>query len=208
MSKLAVTKTGDPMRALHILKLATPALALLLAGCLSFGPKVPDTMLRLTPVRTAAAGAGASGQLGQAIVVLDPETDQRLAVQRVPVQIDDSNIAYVKELMWVDKPARLFRGLLAETLRARGGRLVFEGTDAEGASSQRVYGRILDMGYDARTSSVVVRFDAVREGANGAVVTRRFESIVPGIAPEAEFIGPALNQAANNVAGQVADWVG
>jgi len=53
-----------------------------------------------------------------------------------------------------------------------------------------------------------VRFDAMRSQGSGAVETRRFEAQVPGIQPKAEFIGPALNRAANDVARQVADWVG
>ena len=37
--------------------------------------------------------------------------------------------------------------------------------------------------------------------------TRRFEARVPVAAPETAFVGPALNEAANDVAGQVADWL-
>ena len=49
---------------------------------------------------------------------------------------------------------------------------------------------------------------AVLQGAGGQVRSQRFESRVPGVAPEAEAVGPALNEAANAVAGQVAAWVG
>ena len=38
--------------------------------------------------------------------------------------------------------------------------------------------------------------------------TRRFEAGIPGIAADRESVGPALNRAANDVAVQVADWVG
>lgn len=177
-----------------------------LTGCVSLGPKVPDTLLNLTAERTAAAGTTASGTYAGAIVVLEPEADQRLAVTRVPVQIDDANVAYIKGAMWVERPARLFQRLLAETLRAKGSRLVVE-TDP-GPGGQRLSGRLLDMGYDARTQSAVVRYDAVRELPGGKIETRRFESVVPGIEAEGPAVGPALNRAANDVAGQVADWVG
>lgn len=177
-----------------------------LAGCVSLGPKVPDTLLALTPASMVAAGTGASGTFGTALVVLEPAAEARLAVTRVPVQIDDANVAYLKKTMWVERPSRLFQRLVAETIRAKGNRLVIE--NDPGASGMHLSGRLLDMGYDARTRMAVVRFDAVKEGGNGKVETRRFESTVPVEDAEAKYVGPALNQAANAVAQQVADWVG
>ncbi|MCX7284066.1 MAG: ABC transporter, partial [Novosphingobium sp.] len=76
-----------------------------------------------------------------------------------------------------------------------------------GASRQHLSGRLLDMGYDARNRMAVVRFDAVKE-AGGRIETKRFESTVAVAAAEASYVGPALNEAANAVAKQVADWVG
>lgn len=198
------------MRAYPVLTAAAPLLLLSLAlsGCLGLGGKVPPTLFNLTPAHAVPAGTTASGKLSDAIVVLDPETDRRLGVQRVPVQVDDSNVAYLKSALWVERPARLMRALIAETLRAKGNRLVFEGVDTEASGRMRLYGRLVDMGYDARSQSVVVRFDAVRETPGGVVATKRFESIVPGISDKPAAVGPALNQAANAVADQVADWVG
>lgn len=183
--------------------------SLALTGCISFGGKPPPTLYSLTPASTAPVGINMSGRLSDAIVVMDPETDQRLAVLRVPVQVDDSNVAYLKGAQWIARPARLFRGLLAETLRAKGSRLVMEGDETEAQGRLRLSGRLRDMGYDARNQSVVVRFDAMKQaGAGGAVEIKRFEAVEPGIGPKPELVGPALNRAANAVAAQVADWVG
>ena len=176
-----------------------------LSGCVSLGPKVPETLLALTPTAAPPAGSGTSGTLANALVVMEPSAEARLAVTRVPVQIDDANVAYLQKTMWVERPSRLFQRLLAETIRARGTRLVIEGDPSAGAS--HLSGRLLDMGYDARTRSAVVRYDAVRE-AGGKVETKRFESVVPVTEAEAKYVGPALNEAANAVAKQVADWVG
>ena len=183
------------------------ALMLALSGCLSLGDKPPPTLLTLTPAMPIPAGTVTSGDPRSAIMVMEPETDQRLAVVRVPVQIDDTNVAYIKGAAWVERPARLFRALLAETLRGKTNSLVLEDTQAAASVGVRLSGRLIDLGYDARTSSVVVRYEAIRSGPAGAVVTKRFESVVPGIAAKPEFIGPALNRAANDVAGQVAAWV-
>ena len=188
--------------------LAVPlAASLLLGGCLSFGPKVPTTLFDLTPDAVAAPGSGTSGTLESAIVVLEPEAEQRLDVTRVPVQIDDANVAYVKDAMWIERPARLFQRLVAETLRAKGTRLVLDSDPGTG-NALRLGGRLLDMGYDARTLEAVVRFDAVRTQPGGRIDTKRFEARVPGITAKPAALGPALDQAANQVAVQVAEWVG
>ncbi len=180
----------------------------LLAGCLSFGGKTPDSLLNLTPTATLAAGATISGDIAQALAIAEPETPTRLANNRVPVQIDDTNVAYVKDAVWVDKPARLFRRLLGETIRARGNRLVIDHDDPALTPTNQLRGTLIDFGYDARSASVVVTYDAVRDVNGTNVRTRRFSATVPGVAPEAGPVGAALNQAANEVAGQVADWVG
>jgi cholesterol transport system auxiliary component len=189
---------------------AAPLAALLaLAGCVNLGGgKPPPTLVSLTPASSAPAGTNVSGNLRDALVVAEPETDRRLAVQRIPVQIDDANIAYLQNAQWVERPARLFRALLAETIRAKSGRLVVEDNQIEATGNGRLAGRLLDMGYDARRQAVIVRFDAIREIKGGAVTTRRFEAVVSGIEPKPEFVGPALNRAANKVAQEVADWVG
>lgn len=186
---------------------ASLAALMLLGGCVSFGPKVPDTLLSLTPEAAVQAGSAASGTVAGAIVVLAPEAERRLDVQRVPVQIDAANIAYLKGAQWVERPARLMQRLMAETIRARTGKVVLENDPGVG-NGVRLSSRLLEMGYDARTSSAIVRLDATREQAGGRIDSRRFESVVPGVSDKAASVGPALNRAANDVARQVAEWAG
>ena len=140
-------------------------------------------------------------------MVLDPETDRSLDVVKVAVQVDDSNIAYLADVQWVERPAHLFAGLLAETVRAGGKHIVFTADDAVTTSGSRLSGHLLDFGYDAREQSAVVRFEAVWTTTSGTVTTKRFESRVPGVGPKSEQVGPALNKAANTVAEQVAEWL-
>ncbi|PLK26491.1 ABC transporter [Novosphingobium sp. TH158] len=188
------------------------SLALLggLSGCLGLGggTKAPPTLFSLTPSRSLEAGASLSGKAEDALLVLDPETDRSLAVNRIAVQVDESNVAYLAKAQWVERPARLFGTLLAETIRAGGKHMVFTDDEAAPTTKNRLGGRLLAFGYDAREQAVVVRFDAVKSGAGGALSSRRFEARVPGVAAKPEQVGPALNKAANDVAGQVADWVG
>lgn len=188
-------------------RIAASAALLVLAGCVSLGGTVPDQLISLTPNTMAPAGDIGSGQVGQEIIVLDPDTDRRLDVTRVPVQINDSSVAYIEGAHWVEKPARLFRRLLAETIRVKTGRIVVEGADFDAAGKTVVSGRLIDMGYDARDMAVVVRFDATLEDKDGAIRSRRFEASVPGVSATAAPVGAALNEAANDIAGQVADWV-
>lgn len=183
-------------------------LSLALAGCLSFGGKAPKQLITLTPEATAPAGVLGSGKLDDAVVVFDPQTDRKLDAQRVPVQVDDANVAYLKDAAWVERPARQFRHLLAETIRAKGNRLVFEDNDDQAGGKVKLGGRLVEMGYDARSRSVIVRYDALRQTGAADVISRRFEAEVSDVAPKAEAVAPALNKAANEVAKQVADWVG
>lgn len=188
--------------------LALLAVLALLAGCISFGNKAPKQMIGLSAQATAPAGPLAEGRPGETLIVLDPQTEQRLDVQRVAVQVSDTDIAYLKGVVWVERPARLFRHLLAETIRARGKHLVLEASDQSPGGNLSLSGRLVDMGYDARNRSAVVRFDAMRVNAQGVIEAERFEAVEPGVSHDSDAIAAALNRAANRVAAQVADWVG
>jgi len=187
----------------------TLGLSLALSGCLGLGggSKAPASLFNLTSASPASAGAEMSGKVEDAIMVLDPDTDRRLAVSRVAVQVDASNVAYLADAQWVEHPARLFGALLAESIRAKGKRLVFTSEEALGSGRTRLGGRLIDMGYDARSQSAVVRYEAVRVGPGGAMASKRFEAVIPGISAKPAMIGPAINRAANQVAAEVADWV-
>lgn len=197
------------MAAPRIRNLIAAGLAVTLAGCISLGGggKVPDFLLTLTAQDPVAAGTTAQGTAATMIVVMEPETTQKLAVARVPVQVDDTRVAYLVGATWVERPSKLFRALVAETLRGRTTTLVLEDSQAMAAGGVRLAGQLIDMGYDARNRSVVVRYDALRTLPNGTVQSRRFESVIPNIEPTAAAVGPALNQASNTVAQAVAAWL-
>lgn len=188
--------------------LAALAPALLLGGCVSFGGDAPDSLLTLTPSATAPAGVGAQGAQGSALAIVPFEATKALDVTRVPVQVTDTELAYLQDAVWVDRPARLFGQLVAETIRSRSGRVVVDGDDPGVNATDRLHGSLRSFGYDARSREAVVIFDAVRNGDGSAVVSRRFEARVAVAKPEAGFVGPALNRAANQVAGEVAEWIG
>ncbi|MEC8771632.1 MAG: ABC-type transport auxiliary lipoprotein family protein, partial [Pseudomonadota bacterium] len=109
--------------------LAALAPALLLGGCVSFGGDAPDSLLTLTPSATAPAGVAAQGAQGSALAIVPFEATKALDVTRVPVQVTDTELAYLQDAVWVDRPARLFGQLVAETIRSRSGRVVVDGDD-------------------------------------------------------------------------------
>lgn len=190
-------------------KFLAAALALTaLSGCISLGSEPPEQFLTLTPSAEMPAGAAAEGEASAALAVQVPNVSQRLNVTRVPVTTSDSSLAYLQDAFWVEKPAQLFRNVLAETIRAKGNRLVVGDGELEYVAQTQLTGQLVDMGYDATTGSVVVRFDAVLGGPDGILRTRRFEERIPGVPAEAVPVGAALNEAANSVADQVAEWVG
>lgn len=179
-----------------------------LSGCISFGSEPPEQLLTLTPSASIPAGAAAEGEAAAALAVQVPSVTQRLNVTRVPVTTSDSSLAYLQDAFWVEKPAQLFRNVLAETIRAKGNRMVLGGGELEYVARTQLSGQLVDMGFDATTGSVVVRYDAVLEMPDGTIRTRRFEESISGVRPEANSVGAALNEAANTVADQVAEWVG
>lgn len=192
-------------------KFKTIAAALSLASlsaCVSLGSDPPDSLLKLTPATSVPAGAIATSEAGTALAVIEFEVPAALDVVRIPVTVSDNEIAYLKDAMWVEKPARLFKRLVAETIRTRSNRVVIDGSNPGLGVRERLRGTVREFGYDAGTSSVVIVFDAIRNTPDAGIMTQRFEARVAGVPADVDFVGPALNDAANDVAAQVADWVG
>lgn len=189
----------------NALCVATAALAL--SACVSFGDKAPPSMLVLTSDSSVAGGTSKSGASGEALIVLLPETPRKLDTNRVPVQVDDSNIAYIKDAVWADKPSRLMQMLLMENIAAKNNRLVLNETDAGGKAQLYLSGSLLEFGLDESASEAVVVYDAVKINRGQTVEKKRFESRKPVTAIDAREAGRALNAAANDVAGQISVWV-
>jgi cholesterol transport system auxiliary component len=180
--------------------------ALMLSGCISFGAKPPKQLLSLTPAQSIAPGTAQTVGAGEAVTVLWPSVPAELATNRVPVQSSPTAIAYVKDAQWVEAPNRLFARLLGEVIEARTGRPVLSGRQFALDPGARISGQLLKFGVDAASNSVVVTFDAVIARGD-KIQTGRFEARVPVSPIEAPAVGVALNQAANQVAVEVADWV-
>lgn len=183
------------------------ALALSLAGCLSFGPKVPESLLRLTPTATAAAQASRTAAASEAVTVVVPTMPQELRTQRVPVRTGET-VAYLKDAQWVEMPGPMFGRLVAETITARTGRVVLDAGQFTFDPGIRVTGQLQSFGLDALTNEAVVVYDAALARGADRVETRRFEARAPVAALDAANAGAALNQAANQVATEVAAWIG
>ena len=180
--------------------------ALALSGCISFGAKPPEQLLTLTAAQSVPAGATQTVSAGEAVTVLWPSVPADLNTNRVPVQASPTAVAYVKDAQWTETPNRLFARLLGEVIEARTGRPVLSGRQFAFDPGTRVSGQLLRFGVDAASNSAVVVFDAV--AARGAEIrTRRFEARAPVSEIKAAAVGAALNQAANQVAADVADWL-
>ncbi len=184
------------------------AVALPLAGCISFGAKPPPSLLVLTAAQPVAVGATQSSAAARTIVVQAPAVPAMLATPRVPVQATPTTVAYIKDAAWSEPPARLFARLLGETVTARAGLVVVSSVQSIGDPSSTLGGELRMFGVDAASLNAIVTYDATLVRAGGAAVEkRRFEARVPVAAIDGPGAGMALNQAANQVAGEVADWV-
>lgn len=190
-----------------------PAFAILalapLAACISFGAKPPPQLLTLTSAAALPAGTTQSSATSPTITIQVPAVPQALAGARVPVQASETSIAYVAKAQWAEPPARLFARLLSDTIAARTGRVVLSTAQSFSDPGANLSGELRSFGIDAGTSQAVVIFDGSLIRVSGRVVEkRRFEARVPVAAIEANAAAAGLNQAANQVAAQVADWVG
>lgn len=182
---------------------------LVLGGCVSLGgAEPPQNLLTLTPELSAPAGSSLKVASSDTIALHEPTVPAEIDVLRVPVRISESSIAYLKDAVWVERPAQLFRRLLAETIRVRSEKVVLPGGDPAARGGTQLRGQIDTFGYDASRSAVVVRYDATLLETDGSVRQQRFEAVEQGVLAEPGPVGAALNRAANEVARQVADWAG
>lgn len=185
--------------------------ALPLAGCLSFGAKPPTSLLTLESSASIAAGESRKSSAAEAITVAPFLASTEASTQRVPVRSSDTQVAYVKDALWVEPPARLFRRMVADVLTARTGRVVLSVRQAQVDPGSRLSGELRNFGIEAATREAVVTFDAalVRSGTGTPTIEeRRFEARVPVSQIEPGPAAVALNSAANQVAIEVASWIG
>jgi cholesterol transport system auxiliary component len=179
-----------------------------LGGLLGGGAKPPTTLQTLTAEAPDPGPIARTATAGQAVTIAVPVVARELQTIRVPVQVTPTDVEYVTNLQWVDTPDRLFQKLLAETVRRTTNRVVLDPDQSALDPGVVVNGDLQRFGYDASSGQVVVVFDAALSKTGGTQVdTRRFTAMAPADGTAAT-VGPALNRAANQVALDVAKWIG
>ena len=180
--------------------------ALSLTACMS--KKVPPFLLTLTSEAPAPASMNRIAAPGEAITIDVPVVPKELASTRVPALVGPTAVAYIKDLQWVDAPDKLFQDLLQETTMRTTSRVVLDPRQVSLDPGLKLSGNLTRFGYDTAEGMVIVRYDGALATAGGTrVETRRFEAKIPADGT-ARTVGPALNQAANQVATEVAQWIG
>jgi cholesterol transport system auxiliary component len=186
------------------------AAGLLLGGCVKIGAggKPPAQLLNLTADAVEIFDVPRKAGVGQPIVIAVPSAPAAIMSNRVVVQDGPVSIAYVKDAVWVEPPARLFQRLLSETIAAKTGKVVIDPRQFSVTPGIRLTGQIKSLGVDASKGRAVIIYDAVisRDGGK-SVEARRFEASVPVAVIEAVPVGMALNTAANRIADEVAAWI-
>ena len=181
--------------------------ALSLASCFG-GKKVPPTLLTLTSSAPAPASVNRAAAPGEAITIDVPVVPKEIATTRVPALVGPTAVAYVKDLQWVESPDRLFQDLVQETVIRTTNRVVLDPRQSALDPGLHLTGTLTRFGYDTQEGAVVVRYDGALSTSGGTrVETRRFEARIPADGT-ASTVGPALNAAANQVATEIASWVG
>jgi cholesterol transport system auxiliary component len=191
------------------LSLLIVAAALPLAGCISFSPKPPPRLMALSAMTPLPAGTTLTTDDKRAVAVAAPSAIPALGTQRVLVTDGATEIAYLKGGLWSAAPAQLFRSLLAETITVKTGRVVPDPRLLTSKPNTRLSGQLSAFGIDGPGFMAVVTFDAALT-RNGSEIleSRRFTARVPIMNETPSVVAAAVNQAANQVAGDVADWIG
>jgi cholesterol transport system auxiliary component len=188
-------------------------LPLALSGCISFGAKPPPSLISLSSAAQIAEGAAQTISGADALSINVPLSPQAIATNRVAVSTAGTEIAYVKDALWSEPPARLFQRMLAETVTAKTGKVVLDPRQFALSTGPQLSGQLKSFGIQvaysgAAAGEALVIYDAALSRERGQkVVTRRFEGKSPVGRIDSKSVGPALNLAANAVAVQVADWV-
>jgi len=190
--------------------LLSAAAVVTLSGCIGLGGKTPPFLLTLDADAAPPAGTARTAAEAATLTILIPTAPQKLRTPRIPVQQDGASVAYVKDAQWVEAPQRLFQRLVSETVAARTSRVVLDEGQYLTAPGEQLAGQLMEFGVDGRTSEAVVVYQAMLVSAGGKSVTqRRFEVREPiAGAIEAKPVGEALTRAANEVAVDVAGWLG
>jgi cholesterol transport system auxiliary component len=193
--------------------LAVGALAAMVAGCsvgglLGGGAKPPPTLQTLTPDAPDPGPVTRVAAAGQSVTIAVPLIPKELRTTRVPVQLSATDVQYVTGMQWVDTPDRLFQQLVSETVRRSTNRVVLDSSLATLDPGLLLSGQLQKFGYDSAAGQVVVEYDGALSTAGGnRVESRRFVATAPADGTGAS-VGPALNRAANQVAHDIAGWVG
>lgn len=196
------------MRTLAGVSLAFAAGGCSLGGLLGGGGKAPPTLQTLTPEAADPGPMTRAAAAGQAVTIGVPVVAKELRTVRVPVQVSPTDVQYVTGVQWVDTPDRLFKNLVAETVRRTTNRVVLDSGQTSLDPGLVLSGQLQKFGYDAATGQVVVEYDGALSTAGGnRVDARRFVATAPADGSGAS-VGPALNHAANQVAREVAQWIG
>jgi cholesterol transport system auxiliary component len=179
-----------------------------LGGLLGGSAKPPTYFQTLTSEAPDPGAITRTANAGQAVTIEVPSVAKELRTVRIPVQVTPTAVEYVTGVQWVDTPDRLFQQLVADTVRRTTNRVVLHPAQVGLDPGLTLHGQLERFGYDAQSGQVMVVFDGtlLAPGAT-QVESRRFTASAPADGT-ASTVGAALNRAANEVAGQIAQWIG
>ncbi|APG62316.1 hypothetical protein LPB140_05290 [Sphingorhabdus lutea] len=179
----------------------------LLSACISLGTDPLPSMLTLKSNQMLDAGQVKSLNNENGLVIALPLLPRKLDTTRIPVQIDDQNIAYLTQTAWVDKPNNLFQSLLMEQISAGSNFVVMDEEQGFGKNIQRISIKFHEFGIDSRTNQAMIIADVTRHHPVNMPITKRFAANVPVAEIAPSQAGYSLNKAANMVAADILTWI-
>jgi cholesterol transport system auxiliary component len=142
------------------------------------------------------------------VTILTPTVPAAIASVRVPVYDGAVNLSYVSDVAWNEAPARLMQRMISETIAAKTQRVVLDPRQFTSDPGLRLSGQLQKFGIDPARMEAVAVFDAQLSRVPGKVETRRFEARSSVTAIDATSVGAPMNAVANDLAAQIAAWIG
>jgi cholesterol transport system auxiliary component len=184
------------------------ACAIALSGCVSFGPKAPKALITLSASAAVETGGARVSDGTGTVTILTPTVPAAIASVRVPVYDGAVNLSYVSDVAWNEAPARLMQRMISETIAAKTQRVVLDPRQFTSDPGLRLSGQLQKFGIDPARMEAVAVFDAQLSRVPGKVETRRFEARSSVTAIDATSVGAPMNAVANDLAAQIAAWIG
>jgi cholesterol transport system auxiliary component len=142
--------------------------------------------------------------------VEDFEAPAELASSRMAIQVGAQEVRYLAGMQWTDRPARLMRGLIADSLRQSSTAPVLVTGQADVTTGLRISGRLTRFHALAPTglaTEVSVGLELMLLKGSSIAASRRFSVTEPSSSDRPADLAAAFNRATGRITTEATNWI-